>query len=283
MLTSVAVRAQDASQTNQSTRLPETTVLATNELRDNMLIGDNKQPIWTARRPFATTRVYVLPPWQIEAEISENAQVPRDGSTDHFITEEFELGLPHRFQVDFENGDHTVDGDWNHEFNSFEVRYALADWDVIWGNPTLRAEYRINNDEADAYELSLQFGGDLGERIHWGSDLFFEQQIGDDREREYAATLAATYNLIDQKFSAGFEGKFSSESDQDSHSNPENTFEIGPTFQWRPCQRVHLDVAPLFGVTGHSLRMDLFVFLGFDFGRGSRENDAVSPASLRAR
>lgn len=276
-------QAQTAGGTNPPTRLPEVTVTATNEteLKENMLIGDNQQPVWTARRRFVTTRVYVQPAWQGEVEVGWQDTIGRTGTPSHLITEEIELGLPYRFQIDFENGDAHENGDWHHDFNAFELRWALADWDKIFGNPTVGAEWRINNGEADAFELKLQFGGDMCSHVHWGVNFFYEQQVGDDREREFAAATGISYTIIDEKLSAGVEAKFSSESDSGSRDNPQNTLEIGPSFQWRPTKKTHLDFVPLFGVTGHAPAADLFLFFGFDFGRGSSENDAVAPASLR--
>ena len=271
------------AQTNEPVRLPETTVLGTNEMRDSMLIGDNQQPIWTARRPFATTRVYVHPPWQVETEIGLRTTWPRKGAPEHQLTEEIELGLPYRFQVDFENATDITGDHWEHGFNAFELRYALADWGRIPLNPTIGAEWKLANNESDAFELKLQLGEEFSEHIHWGFNFNWEQQVHDDLEREFAASQAITYTLIDTKLSAGVEMLFKSESDKDTRDHPEDQFLIGPSFQWRPCKRVHMDVAPLFGVTGHAPLVQLFVFFGFDFGKGSREDDAVSPASMRAR
>src|SRR5262245_33622344 len=44
--------------------LPETTVIG-KPLREDAPLGPNLQPEWTARRRFAETRIYVLPPWQL--------------------------------------------------------------------------------------------------------------------------------------------------------------------------------------------------------------------------
>ena len=114
-------------------------------------------------------------------------------------------------------------------------------------------------------------------------NLFFEQQIGDDREREFAATYALSYTLLDQKLGAGIEMKFSFESDKDARGHPDNEFLIGPSLQWRPTSRTHFDVVPLFGANHEAPVVQLLVFFGIEFGPGSKENETVIPASLRGK
>src|ERR1041384_4277298 len=65
------------------------------------LIGENRQPEWTAHRRFATTRVYVLPPWQVEFEQWWKGKFPRAGTPEHLFQSEIGIGLPYRFQLDF--------------------------------------------------------------------------------------------------------------------------------------------------------------------------------------
>lgn len=271
------------------TRLPEVTVVGTNALREDFLLGENQQPEWTARRRFVTTRVYVQPPWQVETELSYDGAFGDVGKPMHLLQQEIEVGLPHRFQFDVENvvqnfteGDDT-DRKWRHNSNSFELRYAFADWGRIPLNPTVNMEWKVNDGAADAGELNLLLGDEFSERLHWGLNLFYEQQIGDDRIRELAASQALSYSLIDEKLGAGIEMKFSSESDKDSRANPENRFQIGPSIQWRPTRRTHFDLAPLFGIGPHGPQAELFVFCGIEFGPGSKEKEGITPASLRGK
>jgi len=267
--------------------MPAVIVTGTNALRDEFLLGPNQQPEWTARRPWATTRVYVHPPWQTAFELGWDASFLRHGKPQHLLQEEIELGLPHRFQVDFENHDQNfregeeADG-WRHDSNSLELGYAFADWGRLLLNPTIKGEWKFNNGAADAWEVQLLLGEELAPELHWGLNLFFEHQIGDDRHQEIAVSQAASYTLIDQKLSAGVEMKFSSESDKDSRNDPENHLGIGPSFQWRPTRRTHLDVVPLFGIGHSSPQVELLVFFGFEFGPGSK-GEGVVPASLRGK
>jgi hypothetical protein len=273
-----------ADEFTQPVSMPPVTVTATNEIAEEAPLGPNKQPEWTARRRFTTTRIYVQPPWQFEAESGWDAQYFRSGhgSPFHLLTQEFELGLPHRFQVDYEYAE-TInkggDGRWRYDSSSFELRWALAEWGKIPLNPTIKAEWKINNADADAYELNLALGDQIAPRWHWGSNLFYEQQVGTDRERELDATLAISYSLIDEKLGIGTEMKLTDETDKDDRVS-HLQFQIGPSLQWRPTPRTHLDLVPLLGTTGPSPRVEAFLFFGIDFGPGS-EHEGVEPASLR--
>ena len=42
-------------------------------------------------------------------------------------------------------------------------------------------------------------------------------------------------------------------------------FLAGPSLQWRPLPQMHLDVAPLFGLSPDAPRLKLFVVLGYEF------------------
>jgi len=276
------------AQTNPPIRLPEVEVTGLNAPQEDLPIGPSQQPEWTARRRFATTRIYVQPPWQVETELGWDATFPRTGKPEHLIQEEVEIGLPHRFQLDFENHDQNFEEDagatnWHHDSNSLELGYAFADWDVIPLNPTLKGEWKFNHGAADAYELQLLLGEEFGPRWHWGLNLFFEHQIGDDRRQEVAASHAISYTLIDEKLSAGVEMKFSAGSDKDSRNDPEKSFELGPSVQWRPTRRTHLDVVPLIGVGHDAPQAELLVFFGIEFGPGSKEKEGLVPASLRGK
>ncbi|MEY2519530.1 MAG: hypothetical protein QOF24_1289 [Verrucomicrobiota bacterium] len=68
-----------------------------------------------------------------------------------------------------------------------------------------------------------------------------------------------------------------------SRGNPETEFLIGPSIQWRPGPRTHLDLVPLFGATQDSPRVEAFLVLGLEFGRGAESNETTVPTSARAR
>src|SRR5882762_5575433 len=102
MLGATCSRADNGTQASPVVVMPPVTVTATNQFAEEALIGPNQQPEWTARRRFAFTRIYVQPPWQAETEFGWDAVYPRGGSPQHVLQQEIELGLPYRFQVDYE-------------------------------------------------------------------------------------------------------------------------------------------------------------------------------------
>lgn len=268
--------------TTPPARLPEVTVTGQQPLNEDRPLGDNQQPEWTARRRFVTTRIYVQPPWQVEEETGWDATYGRSGTPVHLLTQEIELGLPYRFQVDYEYAEGIDHGIWDTASQSAELRWAFAEWGKIPLNPTIKFEWKFTNHAADSYELNLALGEDFGPRWHWGANLFFEQQVGDDRETEHTISQALSYSVIDEKFGVGVEMELKDETDN-LDRNSHLVFLIGPSVQWRPTPRTHLDVVPLLGTTGPSPRIETLVFFGFDFGPGSEHHEGITPASLRNR
>lgn len=246
-------------------------------------IGPYEQPEWTMHRRFITTRGYVLPPWQVSAELGYDIKSNDEGDVRHRLTQEIELGLPYRFQLDYEARGATETGDaaWRFDSQSVELRWALADWDVIPTNPTVFAEWTFNDHEADAYEMKLLLADELGLRWHWGVNLFFEQMVGGEREREVAGSGALSYSLWDGVLGIGAEAKLTAET-----ANEEDyaTFlQLGPSLQWRIGSHVHFDVAPLFGIGHEAPPMQVFALIGVDFFPSEYEREATEPASLRGR
>jgi hypothetical protein len=142
-------QSETPSITTAPVRLPEMQVVGTNTLAEDMPIGPNQQPEWTARRRFTTTHVYVQPPWQADAELGIDTTYGRGDAPSTKFTQEFELGLPYRLQVDYEVAEVAEPHNDHYDSSSFELRWALADWNKIPLNPTLKAEWRINNGDAD--------------------------------------------------------------------------------------------------------------------------------------
>ncbi len=252
-------------------------------------MGPNQQPEWTARRPFGITRVYVHPPWQVETEFGWDAQYNRLQSPQHEIQQEFELGLPYRFQVDYEiHAANYIDrvsvggGRWDYADSEWELRWALADWGKILGNPTVKAEWKHDNGGGDSWETDLLLGDELTKGWHWGSDFFWEQGVDGDLHTEKAISVAVNYSVIDEKFAVGVEQRLDSTNTRASR-HAFLSEEVGPSLQWRPTPRTHLNAECLFGVTGWAPNVESFVFFGVDFGPGSEANEGVTPESLHAK
>jgi hypothetical protein len=278
VLVATSVAAQDAP-----TATSETVVVSAPVGSEDNLIGENQQPEWTAHRVFPTTRVYILPPWQVEFEQWWKGKFPRDGKSEHLFQSEIEVGLPYRFQLDvYENVEHASAGG-TRTGNQVEMRWAFADWGRIPLNPTLYSEWKFNGAAPDAYELKLLLGERLAPRWHWGFNLFYEQETGGARATELGFSQAVSYSAIDSKLSVGAEMNFECTTEKGSRGDPAIEFLIGPSIQWRPTPRTHLDVVPLFGTTNDSPRVEAFIVFGIELGSGAESKATKSPVSTRAR
>jgi hypothetical protein len=247
------------------------------------LIGENRQPEWTAHRRFPTTRVYVLPPWQVEFEQWWRGKFPRHGTSEHLFQTEIGIGLPYRFQLDlYQNIEHASDGT-RYAGTQVEARWALAEWGRIPLNPTLYVEWKFNDSAPDAYEIKLLLGEQLAPRWQWGINLFHEQETGGARGTEWGFSQAVGYSSLDSRFSIGLETKFEHTTERGSRGDAEIEFLIGPSIQWRPNPRMHLDLAPLFGTTKDSPRVEVFFVFGLEFGRGGQSQEKKVPVSTRAQ
>lgn len=263
-------------------RLPEMTVEGA--MQESAPVGPYNQPEWTTARRFPTTRVYVQqPPWGMAVEQWWRSRWYRDGTDKQQFQEEFEIGLPHRFQFDiYENWLKDRQGRVRHDNVALELRWALADWGKILLNPTLYGEWKFSSaGNPDVYELKLLLGEEITPRWHWGLNFIYEQEVGGGRATELAVSQAISYTLLDGKLSLGAEVKFVHETEIGSRGNPEIIVELGPSLQWRPTAHTHLDIVPLFGVTGHSPHVESFIVFGFDFGPGNERGRA--PVSLKSQ
>ncbi len=275
------------------------------------LIGPYQQPRWSARGRFsADTDVYVLPPFEAFVDIDYEMTLPKHGSPIHLFTQEVELGLPHRFQIAYENAFEFRRGREQETQHTFEGRWALADWGEIPLNPTFFVEYKFGvgkrpmeeaSDRAeaedeeehegageaahgnpDAYELRLLLGEQLGEKTQWALNLFREQQLGGDREVELGFSQAISYAICNEKLRVGAEMQFIRETEKDSRSHGTYEFDIGPSLSYKPSPRTRFDVAALFGTTKDSPDVKLFAVFSISLGSDS-EQEIAAPVSTQNR
>lgn len=203
---------------------------------ENDLIGEMQRPEWTAHRRFSTTRVYIQKdPWEVGLEQWWRARMD-EGTTKHLFSEEVEIGLPHRMQLDLYYDWVHEDGETDSKDFAVELRWALANWGVIPLNPTLYGEYKFDLGAAgtDVYEFKLLLGEDLTPKLHWGMNLVYEREIDGEKAQEFAITQGISYTLIDQVLSAGVEMFFKYENVEGERDQGEHKFNIGPSLQWRP-------------------------------------------------
>jgi hypothetical protein len=254
--------------------LPTVTASVPGAAGEDALVGPWQQPEWTEHRRFTTTRVFVQKePWETGFEQWWRVRHYRDGSTQNLFSEEFEIGLPHRVQLDFYWDWVNEHGRTSNKDVAFEVRWALADWGVIPLNPTLYAEYKLTNPDfgGDVFEVKLLLGDEIARRLHWGLNLVYEREISGELANEFAATQGFSYSVIDQVLSAGVEMQFKYENVTGARGDGEQKFQIGPSLQWRPTKNTHLDLVGLFGCTNDSPSFEGFLVFGLDFSGGSKE------------
>ena len=261
-----------ASERRDSTKekagaLPPVTVVGeqVSAFREEDRVGTYGQPRWTADRRFPGVRTYVIPENEVEFEYWFRADVPRKGGAETQHMYELSFGLPYRFQLDLYAIARTKPKEKTFFDQAIELRYAFADWGKIWGNPTFYLEY-INRDEAaDKVEGKLLLAGEIAPGWHWGQNFLFEAEVGGAREYEYGWTGGVSYTVIDQKLSVGLEAQFSL---FDTHGHRgtyrDETF-IGPSFQYRPSPKMHLDIAPLIGVDHESPAAKILVNFAYSF------------------
>lgn len=258
---------------------------------ENKIIGTYHQPEWTARRRFTLGSVYVQPEDQFEAELGwREARLSTQPNAREF-NQELEIGLPHRLQLNLENGyrdfrDAESFRRWHHDGAGLGVRYALADWGTIPLNPAVGLGWRGNSGAPDTLSGQLLVATELSPRWHWGATLLREQRVGGLRTHETTLGSGLSFSVINESVSVGLEGKLSYRKDRTANSASTRRA-LGPSVQWRPVDQVHLDVAPLFGSGRGSARREWLVFVGFEFGDGADDGDEprkkVEAAATRGR
>ena len=251
--------------------------------KEEQPVGPYKQPEWTLHRRSPSTRVYIQTlPGQIEFEQWVEVRIPSKNSNENTIArfaQELEIGLGEHTQLDIYVN--TL-REWNNGSSSFglrgfsaEMRWAFADWGVIPGNPTIYFEYSVfdsvNGDEGNGYdkiEPKLLLGDEIGKRWHWGLNLVTERSLApaDFRTIEYAASGVLSYRLSDQGTSLGAAFCIKNETAKSGGNiaGIDRQVLLGPSFQWRPIKKAHLDLEPLFGLTDESRQLDLFVVFGLE-------------------
>lgn len=252
-------------------------VIVAGMLKEEYAVGPYKQSEWTTHRRFSSTRIYVQqPPGAVEFEHWIEIRVPKAGGKPHEVRmrEEFEFGLGGRVQLDlyllteWTQDPNDIENTFDWRGWSGEIRYALADWNVIPGNPTLYFEYIFRNGAENFIEPKILFGGEVASGWHWGLNLVYERELGNhsDRTEEYKMTFGLSYTLIDSKLGIGpaFEWAYEAEY---SGGVAERSREIhlGPSLQYRPIPKAHLNIEPLWGCTGESKRLKMFIVFGWDF------------------
>lgn len=234
-------------------------------LREDELIGDYRQPRWTAHRRFPTARVYVRPQGEFDVETWVRIKTPRNGRSTTETRFEIEIGLPYRFQLDIyliseKGGDRGPAA----MHRSAEIRWAPFDWGVCPGNPALYFEWINKDGGEDVFEAKLLFGDGFGQGWHWAVNAIWEQEIEAARETVLEGTIGLSKTLVDSIFALGIEGKFEVANVKHKREHWPEDLRIGPSFQIRFLPQAHFDVALLFGFTNRSKDSDIFFVFGWE-------------------
>lgn len=184
-----------------NTQLSVPKVVVTDKRLTNQFetVGEYNQPIWTTTRMFPSTRAYVMtPPGNVKYEKWFDFRDRKDGPTMIRMRDELAFGLGNRLELDLYH--HTVyDGAANNQtFStrgfSWEIRYALADWGKIWGNPTLYFEHKMINGR-QGIEPKLLLSDRIGNTDWiWATNFIYEANLSGEtpaeQKKEYAVTAS---------------------------------------------------------------------------------------------
>jgi hypothetical protein len=225
----------NGTQPTDSVRTLQEVIVTAKKYRQFELVGPSQQPAWTLVRKFPATRVYIMvPPGTVMYEKWFDARTSRGGGTELRMRDEFAFGLAKRLELDLYM--HTVyrnDGDqstFGFRGFSWEVRYALADWGKIWGNPTLYFEHKLLDGKYQGIEPKILLGDRIGKKGIWGLNLIYEAYVAPTRleqQREYAYTASYGY-VVNDDLTIGISNMF-------RHNDADGTNElyVGPALQYR--------------------------------------------------
>jgi hypothetical protein len=253
-------------------------------------VGSYNQPAWTTQRPFAGTRAYVLPQGVCEFEQWARPTWDEGEEAEWRMLEEVAIGLPHRIQLDLYERwniepDDLGNQQANHEGVQIEVRYALADWDVIPLNPTLYLEWIERGgpqEKPNKWEAKLLLADELTPNLFAASNVIIEQEVSGELETEIGWNNALATPIIDGFLLGGVESEFSATTVEENRSDAEVSLTVGPSFQIRPTPRTFLDIVGLFGTTDESPVARMYIVWGVQFGaRPGPSNGYYGTAATR--
>ena len=222
-------------------------------LKDGELVGAYHQPMWTTARRFPSTRVYVLPAGSATFEywLITEGKLETDSAASFQSNYELELGLGAHLQLDLylftQQGPGYAPLDLAGE--QIELRWAWADWGVLWGNPALYLEWVRQDEKPQKLEAKLLLGDMITPKLFWGLNLVYERELGGTSEGEYAVSAGMAYAVVDGVLSVGLEGKVELVDVTGSRFDfIKKEILFGPSLQVRPLPGLHLDLVPMFGV-----------------------------------
>ena len=272
-LTNNLVFAQSEKDTTLLTKNLKEVYIHGKRLNEMQLVGEYDQPVWSTFRKFPTTRIYVqVPPGQAMyekwMEIRDNKG---DKGTEIRMRDEFAFGLGKRLELDLYLYSITTGSGENATLNwrafSWEIRYALADWGKIFGNPTLYFEYLYMNGDYNKIEHKLLLGGNINDYSIWGVNFIYEGQLANNYEKDEELSVTASYSrILSNHISLGASYQYVTENEREGgEDNISEEHLLGPSFQLKLHDRAYLDVEPLIGLTKESKKSKTFIIFGWRF------------------
>lgn len=228
-------------------------------------VGEYNQPVWTTTRMFPSTRSYVMtPPGAVKYEKWFDFRDRKNGPTQIRMRDELAFGLGNRLELDLYN--HTVydgpseDKTFAWRGFSWEIRYALADWGKIPGNPTLYFEHKLING-VQGIEPKLLLSDRFGNSDWiWATNFVYEANLAktkEAQEREYAVT-ASVGKIINNNLTVGVSSHYRYHNYEDHIKE----FYIGPNANYRLGKnaRFSLEYMPLVSKEGKYDSRSFFIF-----------------------
>ena len=283
LLASLAVALVTITAPAQETTEQHVVVSAGESLEEFEEPGGYGQPQWAERsRASATTKLYVLSPFEVFVGLLSESDFMRHHNSLHDLTQEIEIGLPFRFELDFENHVGVAGSRVAESEASLGARYALAAWGKIPLNPAISATChfgtgdrlfeRFNRSDdrkqADGYELRLLLGQEFVPRLQWAANVFLQRELGTGHDREVGFTQDIAYLAIADKLEVGTEMRYTNATRHRENRGPANEFVIGPSVNWKPNLHTVVSFAPLFGCTSDSPRIAVLASVSLEFGGG---------------
>jgi len=239
-------------------RISDTLLLNEVEIKSRTLFSDTvgiyDQPEWSTVRKSPTARVYLTAlPGTISFEHWFEIRTYKD-KVEMRTREELTFGLGKRFQLDlYLLGLKTFDGNdgpFILRGISTEIRYALADWGKIFGNPTLYFEYQILNNSYQVIEPKLLFGDVFGKKKNnmWAINFVYEGNIApiEDRFDEFQTTISY-HHMFGNVVSVGVAGQYTKVWESKIYNGTYDCL-VGPSLQLTLSKKAFLDIEPLIGV-----------------------------------
>lgn len=239
---------------------------------ETVVRSSKPSPPDTQDRVFSGTRFWLLDPGRYEVETWWTHKFKRDGDSEGLFQVELEIGLAPHLQLDlYQNFAVDNKGKFDVEGNQIELRYSFGrSYNEIPLNPVLYLEWHPRKGAQDRAEVRLLLGGDLGPRLLWAGNVFFETNVNyfkspsaEGGDMELGTDLAASFAVIPQ-LRLGLETRLG----VDQHGDP--TFYpmalIGPNLLLKSTSlKLKLTATAFFGLAAKDPRVKIFTIAGWAF------------------